>query len=149
MRAFVDDRVLDSRETIEDHCSGSSLDVVDGLLEDGGAYSGRDGEFVDVLKCLCHLDGCRELMGRGMLIVVWCGTSVAFRRTFWIFTLVSGYCLRFGEKDRFDLHRPRPRQRHFHLQLNDHPTDLESFTMRPSQVMRSGGGGTPIGMYHK
>jgi hypothetical protein len=38
-------------------------------------------------------------------------------------------------------------QRKHHLQLNDQSNNWASFTMRPSQIMRSGGGDAPLGMY--
>lgn len=58
MRAFVDDGVFDSRETVEDYGAGAALNVVDGGLGEGETDGDGDGVAVDGAEGVSHGSGC-------------------------------------------------------------------------------------------
>ena len=59
MSPFVNNCVFDSRETVEDHGSSATFDVVDGRLGKGEADGDGDGVAVDGAESVGHL-GCQR-----------------------------------------------------------------------------------------
>jgi hypothetical protein len=64
--AFVDYCLLHSGQTIEDDSAGTSLDIVNGLLDGEEAYCGRYSEAVESLKSAfgCHDGYVKMLVAR-------------------------------------------------------------------------------------
>lgn len=56
MRAFVDDCILHSGETIEDHSSGSSLHVVNRGTNERSSNGSRNRDLVKCTQYLRHVD---------------------------------------------------------------------------------------------
>lgn len=54
MCAFVDDSLLDSRQTIKDYCPSTAFDIVHGGLGEGSADGEWDGPFVDCGEGVGH-----------------------------------------------------------------------------------------------
>lgn len=57
MCTLIDDIFLDSLETVKDHSTRATLDVVDGELADEESGGGRDSPSGDVAEDVGHIGG--------------------------------------------------------------------------------------------
>lgn len=147
MCAFVDDGLLDSREPVEDDGSSASLYIVDGSL--GYRCTDRDwnGEFVERLESCGHVCGWGWRGGNGLRI----GDVLVLMKELDLYILVD-IALVGGRKawqrggSGFDIERQL--QLFSPIAIEHHHTIVISITMRPSEILRSGGS-APVGKYGK